>query len=86
MREQKKLNNSNKVALKVNIPEDVKRLYKLFIDAKYELYLVGGCVRDSLMGIEPHDWDMCTNAKPEDMIKICEKYNLRCIPHVRPTE
>lgn len=70
MREQKKLNNSNKVALKVNIPEDVKRLHKLFIDAKYELYLVGGCVRDSLMGIEPHDWDMCTSAMPEETIRV----------------
>ena len=36
-------------------------------DAGYETWAVGGCVRDSLRGAEPHDWDLCTAAKPEQM-------------------
>ena len=31
----------------------------------YESYVVGGCVRDALLGREPHDWDICTAARPE---------------------
>lgn len=36
-------------------------------DAGYETWAVGGCVRDCLRGAEPHDWDLCTAAKPEQM-------------------
>jgi putative nucleotidyltransferase with HDIG domain len=39
----------------------------------FEAYLVGGCVRDLLMGREPKDWDVTTNAKPEEIIKLFEK-------------
>lgn len=35
----------------------------------FEAYAVGGCVRDSLLGVSPHDWDICTNAMPETVIK-----------------
>lgn len=34
--------------------------------AGHEAYLVGGCVRDLLRGVEPHDWDICTSARPEE--------------------
>jgi len=36
----------------------------------FQGYIVGGCVRDTLRGIEPNDWDIATNAKPEETIKI----------------
>lgn len=36
----------------------------------YEAYIVGGCVRDSIMKLTPHDWDICTSAKPEQMLKV----------------
>lgn len=35
----------------------------------FEAYVVGGCVRDSIMGITPHDWDICTSALPEQIIE-----------------
>ncbi len=38
--------------------------------AGYEAYLVGGCVRDDLMGIQPHDYDITTNARPEDIKRV----------------
>ena len=33
--------------------------------AGHAAYAVGGCVRDSLLGLDPHDWDLCTSARPE---------------------
>lgn len=39
-------------------------------DNRYEGYVVGGCVRDSIMGIVPHDWDICTSALPEQVTEL----------------
>lgn len=52
---------------KITIPEDVRRVLHQLLDSGCEAYVVGGCVRDSLMGIEPHDWDITTNARPEEI-------------------
>lgn len=38
--------------------------------AGYGAYAVGGCVRDSLLGLNPHDWDLCTSARPEQVIAL----------------
>ena len=60
------------------IPDDVIKLIKMLNDNGYEAYLVGGCVRDMLMGTVPHDWDMCTNATPEEIketMKLNNVYN-----------
>ena len=40
-------------------------------DGGFEAYLVGGCVRDLLIGRTPKDWDVTTNAKPEDIVRVC---------------
>lgn len=48
------------------IPEAAKRLILRLNEAGYEAYAVGGCVRDSLLGREPMDWDICTSALPEE--------------------
>jgi len=39
-------------------------------EAGFEAYIVGGCVRDFLLGLEPKDWDVTTNAKPEEIQKV----------------
>lgn len=51
----------------LSVPEEVKDLSKKLIDAGYQSYLVGGCVRDLLLDREPKDWDFTTNAKPEEI-------------------
>ena len=54
----------------MELPRDVVwALWKLE-SAGWESYAVGGCVRDSLLGREPHDWDLCTAAPPEEMKKV----------------
>lgn len=50
--------------------ESLNELYKLFNCANYELYLVGGCVRDVLLNHIPKDIDLCTNATPKQVKKI----------------
>ena len=45
-------------------------------DNGYEAYVVGGCVRDSIMGFTPHDWDVCTSALPEQVIDVFKDYKV----------
>lgn len=52
------------------IPKEVLNVLRGLISAGYEAYLVGGCVRDLLLGREPKDWDIATNAKPEEIQKL----------------
>lgn len=51
----------------VILPERARQLMGLLQAHGFEAYVVGGCVRDSLRGITPHDWDICTSATPEQM-------------------
>ena len=52
------------------IPLEIKSISEKLVRAGYLAYLVGGCVRDLIMGLEPKDWDITTNAKPEEVQKI----------------
>lgn len=42
----------------------------------YEAYVVGGCVRDSLLGRKPKDWDVCTNALPEEVLRVFKRFHV----------
>jgi len=57
-----------------------KHLFKAFSNAGKELYLVGGYVRDQLLGLENHDFDFATNALPEETIAILKKAGYKAIP------
>lgn len=52
------------------IPEDVLEIYKKIQKAGFEVYLVGGCVRDILMKKQVKDWDLTANATPDEILKI----------------
>lgn len=54
----------------VKIPYELQKMNSLFEAAGFEAYLVGGAVRDEFMGKGAHDWDVATNAKPQEVIKI----------------
>lgn len=56
--------------MKINIPDKVKELYFKLEGAGYEVYFVGGCVRNLLMDLPVTDWDMTTNATPEKIQEI----------------
>lgn len=55
------------------IPENAKKVCKELNDNGFQAYIVGGCVRDLLMGIKPKDWDIATNAKPDQVKSIFPK-------------
>ena len=52
------------------IPKEVTRVTNTLENAGFEAYLVGGCVRDLLIKRKPKDWDITTNAKPEDILNL----------------
>lgn len=54
----------------MNIPKEVKNIIEKLKKQGFEAYIVGGCVRDILMEKNPEDWDVTTNAKPEEIQKI----------------
>ena len=60
----------------INIPENVNKLIHRLQDNGYSAYIVGGCVRDSILGKTPHDWDICTSATPEAMLIIFKDFKV----------
>lgn len=50
--------------MQIKLPDDVEKIIKTLEAAGYEAYAVGGCVRDSLLGRTPNDWDITTSAQP----------------------
>lgn len=52
------------------VPQEVRAVGEKLRDAGYEAYLVGGCVRDLFIGREPKDWDLTTNARPEQIQEL----------------
>ncbi len=57
----------------IKIPSELKKMNSLFEAAGFKAYLVGGAVRDVILGKEAHDWDVTTDATPEDVMKIFHK-------------
>lgn len=57
-------------SLKPDIPQVVSETWQKILDAGFDAYLVGGCVRDLILKKIPKDWDITTNAKPEEILKI----------------
>lgn len=58
---------SNHMIVPEDIPKEVLGVSEKLEEAGFEAYLVGGCVRDLLLGRKPKDWDITTNAKPEEI-------------------
>jgi len=52
------------------IPKEIEKIAETLTKAGFQAYLVGGCLRDLLLGTEPKDWDIATNAKPEEVQKF----------------
>jgi tRNA nucleotidyltransferase (CCA-adding enzyme) len=54
----------------INIPEEPNWIITTLMENGFDAYIVGGCVRDSIIGNTPKDWDICTNAKPEEIKNV----------------
>ena len=56
--------------MKPDLPSNVKKIIKTLQDAGFDAYAVGGCVRDIMLNRRPSDWDITTNAKPDQIKKL----------------
>lgn len=63
----------------INVPKSAEYILKALQNEGFESYAVGGCVRDSIMGKEPFDWDITTSALPEKTIEIFEALGCKVI-------
>lgn len=61
-------------------PTSVQLVFNALYSEGYEGYLVGGCVRDSILGRRPKDWDVATDCRPEEMMRIFKKFGFTVIP------
>ena len=59
--------------IKIELPEAVRNIIHTLQNAGYEAWAVGGCVRDSILGRVPEDWDITTSARPEQVKAIFKK-------------
>jgi len=57
----------------IQIPKQLSQIIKAFQKNNFQIYIVGGAVRDVLMGKDTYDWDLTTNATPEEMLKMFPK-------------
>lgn len=63
----------------IKVPHNADNIISIFEKEGYRAYVVGGCVRDSLMGRAPHDWDICTPCTPEDAKNILRRYGIKTV-------
>ena len=56
--------------IKIPMPDKARHIINTIQAAGFEAYVVGGCVRDSLLGRKPQDWDITTSARPEQVKKL----------------
>lgn len=60
------------------VPEDVRILSACFQESGYEMYLVGGCVRDMVLELAPNDYDFITSASGEEIVQVLKDHDLPC--------
>ena len=64
---------------RIDIPNNARVIIDLLQAAGYEAFVVGGCVRDALLGSEPNDWDITTSATPDEIKAAVQPAGLACI-------
>lgn len=62
--------------MELRLPNNVKYILNKLNECGYEAYVVGGCVRDSIIGLVPHDWDICTSALPEQIMDVFSDHKI----------
>lgn len=72
--ETNKLNIMKRIESK--LPTDVRLIINKLAEHKFDAYVVGGCVRDCILEVEPKDWDITTNATPIEIMHVFESYTI----------
>ena len=61
------------INMKLEIPSSAEKILRVLEENGHEAYVVGGCVRDSILGRSPDDWDITTSASPEQVKELFRK-------------
>lgn len=64
----------------IKLPKEVEFILNTLNNKGHEAFVVGGCVRNSIMGLKPHDWDITTSAEPTEVTEIFEKEKFKVLP------
>ena len=62
--------------MNIVVPIEAQFIIDTLEDNDFEAYVVGGCVRDAILGAEPKDWDVCTNALPHQIMKCFQSFRI----------
>ena len=65
------------INIDIKLPEAVLEIFSVIKEYGTEAYIVGGCVRDSIMGRNPHDWDICTPVLAPELQVYLRKKGIR---------
>jgi tRNA nucleotidyltransferase/poly(A) polymerase len=65
--------------LKLNLPKEVRDIHTAFKKEGKKLFVVGGAVRDAILGKTPKDFDLATDAKPDEVLTIADKYGFSSV-------
>lgn len=76
----KNLIMENRVKFSIPIPEDIIHIKDVFVKNGHKLFVVGGAVRDALLGKTPKDWDLATDATPDKVESMMLASNLKTLP------
>jgi tRNA nucleotidyltransferase/poly(A) polymerase len=68
-----------RIKFDLSIPEDISELNHIFKRNGFELFIVGGAIRDALLGKSPKDYDLATNALPDKVEEMMNTNNIRTI-------
>lgn len=66
--------------MELNVPEYAAAVIERLEERGYEAFAVGGCVRDSLLGLTPNDWDVTTSARPEVTMELFSEPPFKAVP------
>jgi tRNA nucleotidyltransferase/poly(A) polymerase len=72
--------NEDRIKMPIPIPSDIKQIKDIFVKNGHKLYVVGGAVRDALLGKTPKDWDLATDAVPDKVEDMMTKAGLKTLP------
>lgn len=75
----KKFIFENRIKMNMPIPDEIKLISNIFKKNGYQLFVVGGAVRDFLSKSKIKDYDLATNATPDEVINLAKKYNLHVV-------
>jgi len=70
----------NRVPMNIPIPEDIISIKDIFVKNGHKLFVVGGAVRDAILGKTPKDWDLATDAVPDKVEQMMQRAGLKTLP------